>query len=629
MDTSVIGDLAGQVLGGRYRVEESIASSGMANVYLATDQKLGRTVAIKLLHANYAADPEFLARFEREARATAALSHPNIVLVHDFDQVDGVAFLVLGYVPGHNLRKVLQHHRLSPSQALELFEPILAGLSAAHLAGVIHRDIKPENILLGPNEVKVADFGLARALDDPNHKTRTGMMMGTPAYVSPEHVLGEEISAASDIYSAGILLFEMLTGEQPFAAENSLAVAYKHVNSEVPRPSTLVPDLPTELDDLVIGATARTPEDRFGSAAEYLAAVRRVRALLPPAEPLPPIPEELVLPDADAATTVQDPDATAKLAVASTDTAVYADSPAEPDVTPGRRWRMGVVLFTVATLLVAGLGWAFAAGPLQRATVPNIVGISESDANVLLENTGLRLTVTDREYSETVPVGVVISQDPAAESGTFIQFPVRAVVSLGPERYGVPDVRGLSVEDASQALVDTKLAVAGQANAFDEEVAAGLVAGTDPPVGTSLKPGTAVTLIISDGPAPVPVPEVLGAAEADARAALESLGLVVERGEDFSEQFGAGTVMALNPPVGQVVAKGSTVTMTVSKGPPPVVVPNVVDLRREDAVRELEAKGFRVQVNAGIITPLNRVYSQDPPPGETRPKGSTVTISIF
>jgi beta-lactam-binding protein with PASTA domain/tRNA A-37 threonylcarbamoyl transferase component Bud32 len=655
MNTTVLGGLAGQMLGERYLVGEPIARGGMATVYLATDTRLQRTVALKVLRQDLSADADFMERFQREALATAALSHPNVVAVFDFDAEDGLAFLVLEYVPGQTLRHLMARHRLTPAQALAVMEPILDALVVAHDVGIVHRDIKPENVLLGPRgAVKVADFGLARALDDHEHKTRTGLVIGTAAYVSPEHIAGTGTGAPSDVYSAGILLFELLTGAPPYAGENALSVAFQHVNSDVPRPSERVAGLPTELDDLVLGATAKDPAARFDSAAAFLAELRRVRSLMPVAQPLPgpePRSETLVLAGAAADPTADaeiidladepdgDPDATSMLAAATgaaapDDTAALV-TPDESDAAPGegqpRKRRRGRFLLSALLLvaLIGGATWAFLAGPLQRATVPDLAGLTQTDATAVLEESGLRLDVGDQQYSETAPKDTVISQDPAAQAGTFIRFPVSVVVSLGPERYGVPQLRGQTVAEATTALQDTKLAVAGQQTAYDEEIEKGLVAGTDPPTGTSLKPATEVTLIVSDGPAPRPVPDVLGKDSEQAVSALEAAGLVAELDEAFNEQYPAGQIAVVAPKVGTEVAKGSTVALTVSKGPPPVEVPRVVDMKRDDAIARLRNAGFQVRVQEGIVTPLNRVYSQDPPPGEFRPKGSTVTISIF
>ena len=427
-------------------------------------------------------------------------------------------------------------------------------------------------------------------------------------------------------------------------------MAYQHVNSDVPRPSSRVAGLPTELDELVLGATARDPSSRIPSAQAFLDELRRVLELMPPPEPLP-----LTLQDASSTLILaggapatgsdetdsagadpgeDDPDAEQDDAAVAVAVLEPGTDLAEADTAEGvairpRRGRRIVVLGLVLALLLGGAAWAFLAGPLQRATVPDLVGLAEQDASALLAQSSMRLQVDAQEYSETAAKGTVISHRPEAGSGTFIRLPVSAVISLGPERYAVPDLKGKTVEEATRALESTKLAVAGQRTAFDEDVEKGLVAGTDPAAGASLKPATAVTLIVSDGPAPRPVPDVVGKSRAEATAAIEAAGLVATSKEEYSDKYAAGTVAALDPGAGTEVEKGSTVALTVSKGPPPVEVPRVVDLKRSDAIARLKAAGFAVKVQEGIVTPLDRVYSQDPPPGEFRPRGSTVTISIF
>ena len=624
MNTSVVGDLTGELLGGRYLIVKPLARGGMATVFLATDTKLQRTVAVKVLKPALAADPDFLERFKREAQSTAKLWNPNVVAVFDWDVDEQPPYLVLEYVPGFTLRDLLANGRLTPAQALAVLEPVLEALSAAHDAGIVHRDIKPENVLIGPRQqVKVADFGLARAHDDAGNATKSGLVMATPAYMSPEQVAGTRPGTASDIYSTGILLFEMLTGRQPYSGDNPASVAFQHVNSQVPRPSAVEPGLPTELDDLVLGATDREVAGRFASVTQFLDEVRQVRRLMPPATRIPDPPaaaNDTVILDPPP---VQVPDVVGDL---STDW----DDETPPEAPVPRRRRRRIALVVVALVaLVAGLLWAYFDGPLQRATVPNLVGLSQAEAEALLGQSQLRLSVDSETYSETAPKGTVISQDPGADAGTFVRFPVDVVISKGPERYKVPNVAGKSPADATAALEGTKLKVAGQSTAFHETIAKGLVVSTDPPAGTSLKPQTAVKLIISDGPAPRPVPDVLGQPSDEAKAAVEGAGLEAQLNDDYSEQYDKGTIASVNPNVGTKVAKGSTVTLTVSKGPPPVEVPRVVDMKKADAIAQLESLGFKVNVKQGIITPLDRVYSQDPGAGTLAPKGSTVSISIF
>jgi serine/threonine-protein kinase len=397
-----------------------------------------------------------------------------------------------------------------------------------------------------------------------------------------------------------------------------------------------VPGLPSELDDLVLGATAREPAERFASAEDFLTAVRRVRTLLPPGDPLPRPPVAAAAATAvlaDAADDGADPEGADGGEDTAEQSAVVAAGqeleplPADP---AGRRRKTLLLIGTLAVLLVGGLAWAFLAGPLQRVAVPDVVGLTEQEAQTLLDGAQLRFDGTEREYSETVPAGTVIRQDPPAEATTFIRFTVQGVVSLGPERYAVPELRGRSVEEAAEALTETKLAVGPQSEAFDEEVPAGAVASTDPPAGTSLKPQTPVALVVSKGPAPRPVPDIVGGTEAQASEALGAAGLVVSaRTESFSETVPAGSVAAVEPPAGTEVAKGSAVAIVISKGPPPVQVPNVVDAREADAVAALQRIGLVAKVQRAPVVVLGRVYSQNPAAGATVPKGTTVTIAVF
>ena len=688
------GSLAGRVLDRRYRIDALLARGGMATVYIGTDLRLERQVALKVPHADLAADPAFTDRFLAEARAHARLHHPNIVGVFDQGEDEGVLYLVMEYVPGRTLRDLIEEsQRLTPSQALAVVDAVLRALDAAHSAGFAHRDVKPENVLLGrADEIKVTDFGLARALDDGRSQTS---VLGTAAYVSPEHIQGQPTDARSDVYACGILLYELVTGRPPYEADTSIAVAYRHVNEEVPRPSAVAAEIPSEIDDLVMGATRRDPAERFPSAASLLSAVVSVRALLPPPEPLPSHSDHRATVDlrrvgpaaweqspndtaadfagmaAAAATAAAIADATADDRASAQSQDLSPDWPAPSDPTPAlnrggppepsnddgetageggsgisgddtnplpkpakkpRQRRPAVVATLVVTTVLALTGllaWAALAGPLQRVTVPDLVGLDEQQALAALDEQDLSLEVEDRAYSETAPAGTIISQSPEAGSGSFVARPVTTVMSLGPERYAVPDVRGQTPERATSEIQDANMVVAGRQQVFDEQIAAGKVASTKPPAGQSRRPGTEVTLLMSKGPAPVPVPEVVGLSRSDAETTVESVGLLPTVEEKYSDSTPKDVVMDTDPPVGDVVEKGTTVRLTVSKGPPPVEVPNVVDMRRDDAIRLLEAKGFAVRVEEGILTPLNRVFGQDPGAGATLPRGSTVTIRVF
>ncbi len=619
--------LIGTVVDGRYRVLSRLARGGMATVYEALDTRLDRTVALKVMNPALAEDPDFVSRFRREARAAAQLAHPHVVAVYDQGETDGIPYLAMEYVPGRTLRDVLREHGpLTPEQALTVIDPVLEALAAAHDAGFVHRDVKPENILISDDgRVKVTDFGLARAVTNVTSATQ-GMLIGTVAYLSPEHVERGVADGRSDVYGAGICLFEMVTGQVPFAAENPLTVAYQHVNSDVPPPSSVRPGVPPDVDALVARATRRDPDLRYPDARSFLADVRRVRRELPPPRPLTTAPTDtLVVP--------------AGLLPAGSGAATPAPRPpATPPPTSraaprrrrrGRGWAIAIVLLLLAVAGAAAAGWYLAAGPGKTVVVPGILGLDRATAEAELTAVDLTLTVASEEYSETVDKGLIISADPEPGSDARAGSAVGVVLSLGPERFAVPEVIGLTVDEASAALAGARLALGSVVEEYDPVAPAGQVIGADPPVGDSLKGGTPVNLVVSMGPKPVKIPDLAGTPLGDAQAQLEDAGLVVTVTEDFSTDYSFGNVISTSPGAGEKVDVGGTVELVVSKGPPPVPVPDVIGLSRGDAVITLENAGFVVSVNEPPLTPLDEVVLQDPGGGTELPYGSTVTITVI
>jgi serine/threonine-protein kinase len=619
VETPARGSLVGTVVDGRYEVRAMLARGGMATVYEAVDLRLDRVVALKVMHAHLADDPDFVSRFEREAKAAARLTHPHVVGVYDQGKADGHVYLAMEYVPGRTLRDVMkQFGPLTPEQSLVLLDPILEALEAAHGAGFVHRDIKPENVLISDDgRVKVADFGLARAVETSNASATQGMIIGTVAYLSPEQVERGDADGRSDVYAAGILLFEMITGQVPHAGDSPLSVAYKHVNSDVPAPSTVNSAIQSDVDALVITATRRDPEARYPDAASFLADVRRVRATLPRPRPFTDSRDTLVV---DASMTQR--------------IAAGARPPQEQHAAPvehrrSRKGRWIALIVAIAVLLAALGGWLIAGSILApKVQVPTIVGLTQSDAQATLTTAGLTLAISEQQFSESAPTDTVISSDPApggevAEGGT-----VDAVISKGPERYSVPDVTGMTPDAAVTEITAAKLVAGAQTQVFDDTVAVGSVAGTDPKIGTSVKPGTSVSILISKGPKPVPVPDIDGKKSAVAQAALTEIGLIPVITEKYSEKVPEGQVIKVTPKPGTVVNSGTEVELVVSKGPPPVEVPTLVDLRKSQAIAILKKLGLVPKVISAGFTPLNRVFSQDPPAGTMIPKGSVVTIRI-
>jgi eukaryotic-like serine/threonine-protein kinase len=630
--------LVGRELDGRYLIAERIARGGMATVYRAVDTRLDRTVAIKVMHASLAEDPGFVERFRREAKAAAALSHPNVVAVHDQGNTDGMSYLVMEFIAGRTLRDVLSTHGpLTPAQALAILEPVLDALAAAHSAGFVHRDVKPENILISDDgRVKVADFGLARTVSTAT--VTQGLLIGTVAYLSPEHVELGVADARSDVYGAGICLFEMLTGTVPYAGDSPINVAYQHVNTDVPRPSSLIPGIPIDVDDLVETATRREPGQRYRDCGEFAERVRAVRRELPAPEPFARTAATQPGPaGAPGIPPGESPAAGPTLVVA------HGDRPTQPTTAgsgarstgeqPRRRRRAPAVIAALLLLgAVAGAAfgaWYLAAGPGRSVAVPGVLGLDVAAATQAAADAELTLIVAGEEYSETVAAGLIVSADPEPGAEVAPGAEIAVIVSLGPERFEVPNLTGLSESAARDAVVAAGLTVGNVRTQFDAVVPAGQVVSSDPAAGDALKADSPVSFVVSDGPKPVKIPELVGTSADQARATLEAEDLVVATTEEFSTSYSAGVVMSTVPAAGEKVDVGGTVTLVVSKGPPPVEVPYLIDMFREEAVALIESLGLVANVQEGPFTPLNRVINQDPTAGSYIPVGSTVTITII
>ncbi len=618
--------LVGQMVDNRYQVTGFLARGGMATVYIATDTRLDRVVALKVMHPHLASDPGFVARFQREARSAARLSHPHVVGVFDQGDSDGQIYLAMEYIPGRTLRDVLDEYGpLTLEQALVLLDPVLEALNAAHAAGFVHRDIKPENVLISDDgRVKVADFGLARAVASSESTQTAGMIIGTVTYLSPEQVERGDADARSDIYSTGILLFEMITGAVPHSGESPLSIAYQHVNADVPAPTSVNADLPREADALVISATKRDPNLRYQNAHDFLADLRRIRNSLPAPRPFVDIRDTLVV--------SRDPHGPSSSLETSTN-GNRSSKDFIPRQFPERQPRKKGLLVALAVAIgvaIAGFaGWWLAAGPGTYIPAPNVVGQTIEQAEQNLVNTELTLATPEQSFSETIPVGVIISTDPAPGDGISPRGTLNATVSQGPERYLVPDVKGKAPDIALAEILAANLAVGGRVESFDNTVPTGMVAKTEPKIGSELKPGSIVDLIISKGPKPVEIPRVVGERVKAAESQLKDLGLSIERSNIFSESVPKNTVISIKPKEGTTVNSGTSVDLVVSKGPPPVTVPNLVDMPRKKAIAQLQRLGLKANVQVGEVAPLNRVISQSPAAGTEIPKGSTVTIRII
>ncbi|AKT52862.1 hypothetical protein ADJ73_13500 [Arsenicicoccus sp. oral taxon 190] len=622
--------MPGRVLDGRYRLVRHIADGGMASVWEAVDQRLDREVAVKILRRGLADDEAFASRFQREARSAARLNDPHVVAVFDQGVDDGDRFLVMELVPGRTLREVIHGEApLTARAAIDLVVPLADALGVAHRAGIVHRDVKPENVIIREDgRVKVADFGLARAVTAQTVTATDGTILGTVSYLSPEQVERGIADARSDVYAAGLVLYELLTGEKAVEGESPIHVAYQHVHGAVGRPSDRVPSVPEALDEVVRWATSRDAADRPADGAALAERLRGIR-------------RELPLDELDARPRAGDRAVTAPTVALSRDQVPGGRraiaTPVQPHratgatgvtTAPRRPWRWLIPLLALVLLVGGGAAWWFGAGPGAPATVPAVVGVPVDEARSRLDAAHLD-AVVEEAFDETVPRGTVIKAAPGEGASLHRTDDVTVYVSRGPERYPVPQVVGQPGAAAQQAVKDAHLSLGRLTEAYDEKVPAGSVVSASPSPGSPLKPLAAVDLVVSKGRQPLPVPALAGKTTDDARAALTAVGLTYAEApqREYSTTVPDGAVIRQDPATGTRF-KGDTVTVTVSKGPELVAVPSVTGSSKADARRVLEAAGFTVKVSSPLGEVFGLVSQQRPGGGGKAPKGSTVTIVV-
>lgn len=628
MDTTLQDPLVGRVLDGRYRVDARIAVGGMATVYRAVDTRLDRMIALKVMHPGLASDGAFVDRFIREAKTVARLDHPNVVGVFDQGTEGSYVYLAMEYVSGCTLRDILRERgALQPRATLDILEPVLAALGAAHLAGLVHRDMKPENVLIGDDgRVKVADFGLVRAVDT-NTTVSSGSLLGTVSYLAPEQIEHGATGTSSDVYACGVLLYEMLTGAKPHTGTTPAQVLYQHLHEDVAPPSEAVPGLAPELDDLVGAATARDPGRRPRDAVALLALAREARAALT-GEQLDAVPPRAVA-DGHAVAGSEDRTSVLPRPVPGQAADDVLDRTSRLETPPGARGRgdrRGIFLLVAAVLLVLGVGtgvWYINSGQFTR--VPAVIRLQEAEARQKLLDAGLDVRVK-KAFSDVVGRGEVISTDPGLGARIRGNGTVTLTVSKGPEVVKVPDLEGVPLAEARQRLRDLGLVPGMVRRELSDEVARGEVIRTEPEAGTERRPDSAVALVVSKG-APVEVPDVTGDSPGDATQELRAAGLHVRlAGERVFSEEDEGTVAGQSPAEGTRLAEGDTVTLTLSKGPELVEVPDVVGESAGDARQELEAAGFTVRVQRFFFG--DTVFDQSVNGGKEVRKGSTVTIRV-
>jgi serine/threonine protein kinase len=594
----------------------------MADVFEARDTLLGRRVAVKMLHAQYATDEAFVRRFRREAQAAANLSHPNIVGIFDWGQEGGTYFIVMELVDGRSVRDVLRTEGpLLPRRAVEIASEVAAALSVAHRAGVIHRDIKPGNIMLTRDgTVKVTDFGIARAWDDSSELTRTGAVIGTATYFSPEQAQGVTADERSDIYSLGVVLYEMLTGHPPFSGESPVAVAYQHVSTAVSPPSTLNPDVGPELDRIVLHALDKNPDARYQSAED----IRKDLLLYLKGEA--PV-------SSDAPTRMMSPVGLPPATSAPDD--IYRQ--VQAGRTPGSQLPFIITAFALLVALGTGvfiLLKQLPSTPIAPATaaVPDVAGQQLADAMIAVQQAGF-IAYPKNSESDTVAKDLVIGTNPPAFTEADPGTTVEVLVSVGPTAFPVPPLRG-ETEATAVELIKENGFVAGTIDRVpDPTIPKGQVIDQDPPAGQKNPPGTVVNITVSDGPAVVTIPDQLaGRSAGDVGFILGDLGLEPDFQQEYSDQVPAGQVTRTEPAAGEQLQAGDPITVFVSQGPEPVAVPDLTGMTQEQASAALEAIGLHLTVNPSTVdVPFEqdgRVVSQSEAVDALVPPGTYVQVTL-
>jgi len=636
MDDTLADPLTGRLLDGRYAVTARIAHGGMATVYRATDTRLDREVALKVMHAELARDEEFVRRFVGEAKSVARLSHQNVVAVFDQGADGPYLYLAMEYVPGRTLKELLRDSgRFPPAAALEIMAGVLDGLAAAHASGIVHRDVKPENVLLtADGRIKVADFGLARAQSAAGH-TRAGLLVGTVSYVPPEQVTGGTTGPRGDVYSAGVMLFELLTGRLPFTGDTPLSIAYQHVNTDVPAPSALAPGIGAPVDQLVLTATSRDPARRPADAGEFLRAVHHVREGLAESSGLTGVMGAGVQGLGEAPWLDLDAPAVTDgrwarqfnggghedshtLVVDRQDGGGRHHIGREPFL---GRWLFGPRLLIVVLVVALGLGlglggwWLFSG---RFAHVPVVAEDSVGQATAILTGDGFVVRQGARVHSNTVPKGKVVGTSPAGRvsKGTTITL----LISSGPFTSVVPDVRNDTQSAAQAALAHRHLVSTVQKVGANAPV--GTVVGTSPPAGSTWPQTKTVTILVAAGP---PLPDFTGQSIDAVRQLASQNNVKLQEESDTNSQDPAGIVVSQEPAAGAMFQPGQTVVVRVSTGPQLVNVPDPIGMDARDATRLLENAGFQVKVNrfGGLG---NKVW--DFAPVGQAPPGSIITLDV-
>ena len=627
-----MSDLTGELIDGRYQLLRQMASGGMASIYEAIDTRLDRKVAVKIMHAHLAQDEQFVERFIREAKAAAALTHPNIVAVQDqgWNQSGTPAiFLVMEMIDGHTLREYLNEQgNLSINDGIKFLLPVLSALGAAHKLGIVHRDIKPENILISKEgRVKIADFGLAKGpLLGSTMTAESSVILGSVSYLSPEQVQRGVADSRSDVYSIGITAFEIFTGKKPFEGEEPIQIAYMHVNNRVPRISTVVSGVPAELDELIYRATSSNPDERPRDASIFH---EELKALNPqkrqmsleldiPIAPMRPKKEQKSL----------------RKKIKELTAAIPVPQEKETTAQVAKRKKLSkrvkrnrfIALGLAITLGV--VGWYALVGPGSRVVVPSTVGGTQQEVKAALEPLGLTFVISEKRYSEDIAEGRVIDSQPEAGGRVEQGGSVKLIISKGPERYLIPKLVGLTPQAATKVISELPLDLQPVKEEFNQKIPQGYVIDSIPAAGEKVKRNSKVYILVSKGIEQIALASYIGKTSDQAVNELTDAGFDVQPKYDFSETLLAGEVISQKPEGGKTADKGSKIEIVISKGSQFAYIPNIFSIDENKAVQALKDLGLKVTVKKIGKKAVKKVTAISPKVGSKVKRGSTVTITV-
>lgn len=656
--------LSGSVLDGRYEILARLARGGMATVYRAWDRRLERIVAIKVMHEGLGDDIDFAARFDREARSAAKLTSPNVVAIYDQGTEQGRPYIVMEFVEGSTLRNLIaQEAPVSPLRALQLLEPVASALAAAHAQGLVHRDVKPENVLISERrEIKVADFGLARSVTTQSATATQGMLIGTVSYLPPELLISGKADARSDVYSLGVVFYELLTGTKPFTADTAISVAYAHVRQDVPAPSKSLAkinpavakrhEIPDYVDALVLACTRRDPAQRPRDGLALLTRIRRARRAIEQGvkndETLAAIMHPLAGSPSNWPGTQRIPvgatRATPSQAVAALSPAPAEDPDTQHDDLPAvepvpappipkkikshnyKRRRTIFALILALLVMTIGVGtWWLTSGRFIPA--PNLVGLNQEAATQAATDVGLEVIFSE-DYSEDVAAGLVISTDPEPEAKVKRSGTMRAVLSKGPERYPVPDIYGKTIDEARPLLEQNNLKLGEVTEVYHDTAPERTIVETSIGAGEMVPRDTTIDVKISKGREPVKVPNVVGKTITEAEKILSDLGLTTQVSRQSSTEKAKDEVISQSPAATETAYAGDAIALTVSDGPQKIEMPDVEDKPVDEAKQVLEDAGLVVdEIKYPFGTRNRKVLWTDPGKGKLVDQGSKVTIT--